>query len=106
MARAAGSTSRSVASVIVVLAGSTSTATRAAGHFAQEPQPLRHQLSRENIDPRQVAAGPGEAGAKTEPSGVFSGDEHDRNRRGSRLQRRKLSYGHDNRDPAASQIVG
>jgi hypothetical protein len=54
--------------VIVVLAGSTSTETRAAAGTIsrQELQPLRYQLSRENIDPRQVAAGPGKAGDKTE----------------------------------------
>jgi hypothetical protein len=35
-------------------------------------------------------------------------DEDDRDRRGSRLHRecRRLTYGYDNRDPPASQIVG
>ena len=42
------------------------------GHqLTQEFQPLCHQLGREKIDPRQVAARPGEARDQTEPDRVF-----------------------------------
>ena len=77
-------------------------------HFAQQLQPLRHQLSCENIDARQVVAGPGKACDKTKSDRVFSCDEDDRDRCSSRLrrERRSLTYGYDNGDPTASQIVG
>ena len=93
MARAAASTSRNVVSVFAALAGLTSTATRAGcGHqLAQEFQPLCHQLATEKIDPRQVAARPGEAGDKTEPDRVFGDDEDDGDRRGCRLGRERRS---------------
>ena len=76
-------------------------------HLAQQGKPLRHQLSRENINPCQVATGPGEADDKTEPDRVFCCNEKDRDRRCRRLrrERRRLTYGCDNSDPAANQIV-
>ena len=59
-------------------------------HLAQEFQPLCHQLGREKIDPRQVAAGPGEACDQTQPNRVFGNAEDDGDRRGCRLGRQPL----------------
>ena len=53
----------------------------------QEPQPLCHQLGREKIDARHIAARPGEARDKTKLDRVFGDGEDDRNRRGRRLGR-------------------
>ena len=53
----------------------------------QKRQPLRSQLTREKIDPRQVSARPGEAGDKTKLDRVFADAEDDRDRRGR-------SFGH------------
>ena len=62
--------------------------TNGPGHqLAQEFQPLCRQLSPEKIDPRQVAARPGEAGDKTKPDRVFGDGEDDGDRRGCRLGR-------------------
>jgi hypothetical protein len=61
---------------------------RRTGHkLTQQLQPLRRQLGREKIDPRQVAARPGEARNKTKPDRVFGDDEDDGDRRGCRLGR-------------------
>jgi len=106
MARAAGSTSRKCRFRHCHIGRiDKHSHTSGCGHqLAQELQPFRHQLSRENIDPRQVAAGLGEAGDKTEPDRVFTGDEDYGDRRGSRLscERRRLTFGCDNRDPPAN----
>jgi hypothetical protein len=48
----------------------------------QKCQPLRIVLTREKIDPRQVAARPRQAGDKTEIDRVFADAEDDRDRRG------------------------
>jgi hypothetical protein len=45
-------------------------------------QPLRLQLGREKIDPRQVPARPREAGDQTKLDRVFADAEDDRNRSG------------------------
>ena len=53
------------------------------GHqLAQKCQPLRSQLSREKIDPRQVSARSGEAGDETQLDRVLGDAEDDRYRRG------------------------
>ena len=53
-----------------------------SGHqLAQDFQPLRHQLTREKIDPGRIAARPGEAGDKTKPDRILAGDENNRDRR-------------------------
>jgi hypothetical protein len=81
--------------------------TSCSGHqFAQEFQPLRHQLTTEKIDPCQVAARPGEAGDKTKPDRVFVDDEDDGDRRGCRLGREcgRGSYGRNHGYPPANQI--
>jgi hypothetical protein len=63
--------------------------TRRRGHqLTQEFKPLCHQLKSEKIDPRQIAARPGEAGDKTERDRVFGGEEDDRDRRRCRLRRK------------------
>ena len=60
------------------------------GHqVAQELQPLCHQLSREKIDTRHVAARPGEARDQTELDRVVGDAEDDRDRRGRRLGRER-----------------
>ena len=41
----------------------------------QQVEPLCRQLTTEKVDPRQVAARPGEAGNKTEPDRVLGGSE-------------------------------
>src|SRR5215472_9652180 len=51
----------------------------------QQVEPLCRQLTTEKVDPRQVAARPGEAGDKTEPDRVLGGNKGDRDRRGCRL---------------------
>src|SRR5262245_31210619 len=51
----------------------------------QQVEPLCRQLTAEKIDPRQIAARPGEAGDKTEPDRVLGGNKGDRDRRGCRL---------------------
>src|SRR5262245_28091187 len=51
----------------------------------QQVEPLCRQLTAEKVDPRQVAARPGEAGDKTEPDWVLGGNKGDRDRRGCRL---------------------
>src|SRR5262249_47351571 len=52
--------------------------TNCCGHqLAQEFQPLCRQLRGEKIDPRQVAAWPGEAGDKTEHDRVLGDGEDD-----------------------------
>jgi hypothetical protein len=73
-----------LAAAIVGSAGLTNPATRVGcGHQrAQELQPLRRQLGREEIDAGRVAAWPGEARDKTEPDRVFGNEKHDGNRRG------------------------
>ena len=59
-----------------------------SGHqLTQELQPLCCQLGADKIDSCQVAAGPGEAGDKTQPHRVFTGAEDDRDRRGCRFGR-------------------
>jgi hypothetical protein len=55
--------------------------------LTQEFQPLRHQLSRENVDTCQVAARPSEAGDKTERDWVFGDDKDDGDRRSCRFGR-------------------
>ena len=86
----------------------TSTATReAAGNqFAQNFQPLCHQLAREKIDARQVAARAGEAGDETELDRVLAGNEYDRDCRCCRLGRQcnVFSGRGDHHDLAANQI--
>ena len=84
---------------------------RDAGHcghqLAQQLQPLGHQLAEEKVDPRQVAAGPGEAGDEAQLDGVFGDRKHDRNSRGRRLGRdgRGGAAARDNdRDLSANQI--
>ena len=60
------------------------------GHqLVQKCQPLRIQLSREKIDPRQVSARPGEAGDETELDRVFADAEDDRDRRGRSFGRKR-----------------
>src|SRR5262245_34268272 len=54
----------------------------------QEPQPLGDNFTEEKIDARCVAAGPGEAGDKPEPDGVFAQSEYDRDRWGRRFGRK------------------
>jgi hypothetical protein len=49
----------------------------------QQVEPLCRQLTAEKVDPRQVAARPGEAGDKTERDRVLGGNKGDRDRRGS-----------------------
>src|SRR5215510_14071461 len=51
----------------------------------QQVEPLCRQLTAEKVDPRQVAARPGEAGDKTEPDRVLGRNKGDRDRRGCRL---------------------
>src|SRR5262245_63697030 len=51
----------------------------------QQVEPLCRQLTAEKVDPRQVAARPGEAGHKTEPDRVLGGNKSDRDRRGGRF---------------------
>ena len=64
--------------------------TGGCGHQrTQEFQPLCHQLSRDKIDPCQVAARPGEAGDKTKPDRVVANGEDDGDRRGCRLGRER-----------------
>ena len=87
MARAAGSTSLNVDSVLRSI-GRIDEHGHASGcghQLTQEFQPLRYQLASEKIDPCQVAARPGEAGDKTKPDRVFADDEDDGDRRGCRL---------------------
>src|SRR5262249_36487077 len=70
--------------------------TRCSRHqLTQEFQPLRRQLTRENIDTCQVAARPSEACNKTEPDRVFGDDEDDGDRRGCGLsgERRGDTWG-------------
>ena len=63
---------------------------RRSGHqLAQQLQPLRRQLDREEVDARRVAARPVEAGDKTELDRVVADDEDDRDRRGRRLGRER-----------------
>ena len=82
--------------------------TSGPGHqLAQEFQPLCRQLDREKIDPRQVAARPGEAGNKTKLDRVVADDEDDGDRRGCRLgreRRRGASGRGDHRNPSANQF--
>ena len=56
-------------------------------HLTQEFQPLCRQLDRENVDPRQVATRPGEAGDQTKLDRVFAGKEDDGDRCGRRFGR-------------------
>ena len=74
MARAAGSTSRSVASAIgrIGRIDEHGNASGSGHQLAQQFQPLRRQLAGKKIDTRQVAARPGEAGDKTEPDRVVA----------------------------------
>ena len=55
----------------------------------QKCQPLRFQLSREKINPRQVSARPGEAGDKTELHRVFANAKDDRDCRGRSFSRKR-----------------
>jgi hypothetical protein len=83
-------------------------ARRSRHQLTQEFQPLRRQLTAEEINPCQVAARLGEAGDKTEPDRVFGRDEDNRDRRGCRLggQRRRTICGSDHRDPTGHQFAG
>jgi hypothetical protein len=76
---------------------------RDAGHcghqLAQQLQPLGYQLAEEKVDPRQVAAGPGEAGDEAQLDRVFGDRKHDRNRGGRGL-------GGDGRGGAAARDNG
>jgi hypothetical protein len=60
-------------------------ASRSGHQRTQEFQPLCHQLGIEKIDPRQVAARPGEARDKTKRDRVFGYEEDDRDRRDRRF---------------------
>src|SRR5262249_41913774 len=72
----------------------------------QQVEPLCRQLTAEKVDPRQVAARPGEAGDKTEPDRVLGGNKGDRDRRGCRLGsgRRSGRARGDYSDPPANQF--
>jgi hypothetical protein len=48
-------------------------------HLTQEFEPLRRQLRRKKIDPRQVAAGASETGNQTEANRILADDEDDGN---------------------------
>jgi hypothetical protein len=110
MARAAGSTSLSAASVIVALAGLTKhdDARGCRHHLTQQFASLCRQLSREKIDPGQIAARRGEAGDKTKPDRLVADIEHDGDRRGCRLglQRRGQTKSNDDRNSPANQFGG
>jgi hypothetical protein len=108
MARAAASTSLNVDSVFRYLGRiDEHNNTRGCRHQrTQEFQPLCAQLANEKIDPRQVAAGLGKAGHKTESYRVFADGEDDRDRRGCRLgceRHSGASARGDHRDPSANQ---
>ena len=77
MVRAAGCASLSVAWIVgsVGRVDEYSDADGLGYHLMQDRQLLRHKLRIEKIDTRQVAARPGEARDKTEPDGVFAGQQ-------------------------------
>src|SRR5262245_51493786 len=107
MARAAASTSLNVDSVFVAWAGLTSTTTRVAAGTSARRSSSRFALANEKIDPRQVAAGLGKAGHKTESYRVFADGEDDGDRRGCRLRCERHSGASargDHRDPSANQF--
>ena len=56
------------------------------------PQPLGHHLVGEEIDAGHVAAGPGEAGDKTNMERVFADAEDDRDRRGCSFGRLAIGF--------------
>ena len=73
----------------------------------QKFQPLCHQLSTEEIDAREVAAGAGEARDQTEPDWVVAGKENDGNcrSRGFSPQRHTGAAARDDHgDRSASQF--
>ena len=108
MARAAGSTSLNVDSVLPALAGLTSTATRAAAGTSSRRSSSRFAANSavEKIDPCQVAARPGEAGDKTKPDRVFADGEDDGDRRGCRLgrERRRRAWPWRSRRPVGEPV--
>ena len=108
MARAAACTSLTVVSVIAASAGLTSTATGRRGYqFTQKSQALGRQLGVEKVDPREIAARPGEARHQTKLDRIFANDEDDRDFRSCRLgrsRRRRPSGRSDHRSLAANQF--
>jgi hypothetical protein len=64
--------------------------TSCSGHqFTQEFQPLCRQLIADEVDPRQIATGSGNAGDKAKPHRVFGHAKDDRDCRGCRLGRER-----------------
>src|SRR5262245_33691698 len=108
MARAATGTSRNVDSIVVLLAGFTSTATRvAAGTNSRRISTFRLQLVNEKIDPGRIATRPGGVSDETKSDRVFTHAEHDRDRRGGglgRQRRRSASARGDDGDLPANQV--
>ena len=90
MARAAGSRSFKTASVLVALAGLTSTATRVAPGTNSCRSSSRFATS-SKIGPRRVAGGAGKAGDQTEPDRVVVNGEDDRDCRGRSFRRQRGS---------------
>jgi len=74
---------------------------RGCGHqLTQESQPLCHHFSGEKIDPRRIAAWPGEAGDKTKFDRVFGDAERNRNGLGRSFGRECRSRAPGHRDHA------
>ena len=66
---------------------------------------LCHQLSTEDVDASQVAAGPGKAGDKTKPDRIFGDGEDDGDRRRRLLRRRSgIGDGYNHADRPADQF--
>jgi len=62
------------------------------GHqVVQEPQPLGHKFSEENIDAGHIASRPSKAGEQPQPDGVFADEEDNRGRRGRSFGRKRSS---------------
>jgi hypothetical protein len=55
----------------------------------QEPQPLGHNFTEENIDAGHIAARPGKAGDQSQTDGVFADEEDNRGRRGRSFGRKR-----------------
>jgi hypothetical protein len=106
MARAAGSTSLNVVSVVEAL--DEHGHTNCSRHqLAQKLQPLCHQFASEKVDTCRVAARPREACHKTEPYRVFADAEDDGDRRRCSLGRERHSEASargNHRDLSANQL--
>ena len=74
----------------------------------QESQPLGRQLLVENIDAGRVAAGPGQAGDKAKPDGVFGDTEDDRDGRGRSFgrERSRREHGRGNHGHLSADQIG